>query len=159
MMKRAAQFAIILALCPALSFAQGRRDGTQGGRGGGGVSSGPAQVNEESALSLISIVLHLGDSQQQQLRAAFDAAVKTAMPIATQMEDDKTALFAAVISRKGEDEIEHLAEQQGAMTSQMLVLQAQTFAKLWAILNREQKSEVDNFVYANIRLFLPAFPQ
>ena len=158
MMKGAAPLAIILALCPALSFAQGMPDGTQGGLGGGGVS-GLVQVNEESALSLISIVLHLGDSQQQQLRTAFDAAAKAAAPIATQVEDGKAALFAAVKSGKSDGEIKHLAEQQGALTSQMLTLQAQTFAKLWAVLTSEQKSEVDDFIYANIRMFLPAFPQ
>jgi Spy/CpxP family protein refolding chaperone len=158
MMKRAAQFAVILALWPALSFAQGPRGGIQGGRAED-VSSRPALVNEESALHLISIVLRLSDSQQQQLREAFDAAVRTATPIAAQMEDLKGALFAAVRSGKSEDDIKNLAKQQGALTSQMLILQAQTFAKLWAILNSEQRSEVDHFVYDNIRLFLPAFPQ
>jgi Spy/CpxP family protein refolding chaperone len=159
MMKRAAPLAIILALCPALSFSQGLPDGTQDGLGGGGVSTAPVQVNEESALSLISIVLHLGDSQQQQLRAAFDAAAKAAAPIATQMEDGKAALFAAVTAGKSDAEIKNLAEQQGTLTSQMLMLQARTFAKLWAVLTSEQKSEVDDFIYANIRMFLPAFPQ
>lgn len=156
MMKRAAQFAILLALWPALSLAQSGRDGTQGG--GSGISS-RAQVNEGSALQLISIVLRLSDSQEQQLRGVFDAATASSTPIATRIEDGKAALFAAVKSGKSGDEIKAVAEQQGALTSQMLVLQAQTFAKLWAILNSEQKSAVDDFVYANIRLFLPAFPQ
>jgi hypothetical protein len=41
----------------------------------------------------------------------------------------------------------------------MLFLQAQTFAKLWALLDSQQKGLADDFVYSNIRLFLPASPQ
>ena len=113
-------------------------------------------MNEGSALLLISILLHLGDSQQQQLRTAFDAAVKTSTPITIQMEDGKAALFAAVKSGRSDAEIKSLAEQQGALASQMLVLQAQTFSKLLAILNSKQESHVDAFVFANMEEFLPA---
>jgi hypothetical protein len=149
MMKRMATLAIVLALCPAFSFAQGRRGGG-GVRGGGAVRGAAPQMTEESAVVLISALLQLNDSQQQQFRTAFDAAVKTAVPIAAQLEGGKAALFAAAKSGKTDDEIKHLADQQSALTSQILMLQAQTFMKLWAILSEQQKTEVDDFIYNNI---------
>lgn len=122
-----------------------------------GASLGPA--NEQSAQELITLVLRLNDSQQGQMRMAFDAAVKDAAPILDQMEHNKDALFAAVRSGKSEEEIRRLADEQGQLTSRMLLLQAQTFAKLWALLDSRQKGLADDFVFSNIRLFLPADPQ
>ena len=155
---------IMLALSPALAFAQGKSGATQAAAmsmpaPGAAASSVPGQANEQSALELLSFVLKLSDSQREQLRAAFDAALKDAAPIAPQMTDGKNALFMAVRSRKSDEEIKHIAAQQVALTSQMLLLQARTFANLWALLDDQQKPLVDDFVYSNIRLFLPAVPQ
>jgi hypothetical protein len=164
MVKRAAQFAMLLALCPILSFAQSGDQVTRGGLSSSTSSSSTSisssiETNEDSALSLLSIVLHLSDSQQQQLRAAFDLDVKAAMPIISQMDDSKTAFFQAIRSQRSEDEIKKLAEEQGKLTSQMLLLQSQAFARLWSVLNDEQRSQLDEFVYDNIRTFLPVCPQ
>ena len=159
MVKRAAQFAMLLAVCPILSFAQSGEQVTHEGPSAGISSSSSIETNEDSALSLLSIVLHLSDSQQQQVRAAFDVEVKTAVPIIAQMENSKTAFFQAIRSQRSEDEIKKLADDQGKLTSQMLMLQAEAFTKLWSILNEEQRSQVDGFVYDTIRTFLPASPQ
>jgi hypothetical protein len=155
--------AITLALCPALACAQSKSDAGQAmskavpGATTSSNSLGPA--NEQSALELITLVLKLNDSQQEQLHAAFNAALKEATPVAGEMAHRKNALFAAARSEKSDEEIKRLAEEQGKLTSRMLVLQAQTFAKLWALLDNQQKGLADDFVYSNIRLFLPADPQ
>jgi Spy/CpxP family protein refolding chaperone len=120
-MKQLAKLLIIMTLFSSLSFSQGRRGGAGGGR-----AHGPVQMDERTALNLFSALLNLNDAQQQQLHTAFDAAVKTAAPIATQMESNKDALFEAVKSGKSDDQIKTLAEQQGSLTSQMLTLQART---------------------------------
>ena len=158
--------AALLALCPALVRAQGKSGAAPSAAmsaptpGADATSSSSlGQANEQSALELLTLVLKLNDSQQEQLHAAFDAALKEATPIADQMEHAKDALFAAARSGKSEEEIRRLADEQGQLTSRMLFLQAQTFAKLWALLDSRQKGLADDFVYSNIRLFLPASPQ
>jgi hypothetical protein len=160
MLKRAAQLAGVLALCSVFSFAQTGHVVSIGPQAdtAAGTSDG-AQANEASALELLTLVLHLSDLQQRELRAAFDAALKTAAPISEKMQAHKSSLFEAVRSGKTEEQIKTLAAEQGALTSEILLLQAQTFAKLWSILNADQKSQVDDFVYGNIRLVLPASPQ
>ena len=154
---------IALALGPAIASPQSKSGAGQSissAAPGATVSHNSlGQANEQSALELITLVLKLNDSQQEQLHAAFDTALKEATPIAGQMEHDKDALFAAVRSGRNEEDIKPLADQQGKLTSRMLLLQAQTFAKLWALLDDQQKDLADDFVYSNIRLFLPADSQ
>ena len=157
--------ATTLALCPMLVRAQAKSGAAPSAAmsaptpGADTISSSLGRANEQSALQLITLVLKLNDSQQEQLHAAFDASLKQAAPIADEMEHAKDALFAAARSGKSEEEIRRLADEQGQLTSRMLFLQAQTFAKLWALLDNQQKGLADDFVYSNIRLFLPADPQ
>lgn len=160
MLKCAAQVALVLALCPVFWFAQTGHVAPVSlqAETAAGTSDG-AQANEASAVNLLTIVLRLNDSQQRELRAAFDAALRTAAPISAKLQAHKSSLFEAVKSGKTEEQIKTLATEQGALTSEMLVLQAQTFTKLWSILNADQKSQVDDFVYGNIRLVLPTSPQ
>jgi Spy/CpxP family protein refolding chaperone len=150
MMKRLAMFLIIVTLCLVASFAQGRR----GGFGGGRARGGPVQMDERTALDLLAVLLNLSDAQQQQLRTVFDAAVKAAAPIATQMASDKEAVVEAVKAGKSDAQVKTLAGQQASLSSQMLTLQAQTFAKMWAILRSDQKSHVDASMYDDIGALL-----
>jgi Spy/CpxP family protein refolding chaperone len=141
----------VAVLCPTLSFAQGRR-GTGGGRVRG--TGAPVQMDERTVLDLFSAILNLSDSQQQQLHAAFDAAVKTAAPISTQMENNNEAIFEAVKAGKSDDQVKTLAQQQASLSSQMLTLQAQTFSKTWAVLSSDQKARFDDLMYDDIGQFL-----
>lgn len=153
-MKRLAKLLIILTLCSVVSLAQGRRGGTRGGGARGGGRGGPVQMDERTALVLISALLSLSDSQRQKLTTIFDAAAQTAAPIATQIEASKDALFEAVKSEKSDDQIKTLAEQEGSLTSRILALQAQTFSKMWTLLEGDQKSKVDASIYGYIQDFL-----
>ena len=91
-------------------------------------------MTEQTALLVLSALLNLSDMQRMQLSSVFDATAKTAAPIAIQMEDNKEAIFEAVKSGKGDDQIRNLAAQQGSLTTQMMTLQGQTFLKMWAML-------------------------
>jgi hypothetical protein len=162
MKKRAVRFAIAVALmpvlCPARSVVQTGATAMQG-TSGATAPTAAARSNEESALQLISFVLQLSESQRDQLHEAFDQGLKDAAPIESQMERDKQAFNSAVLTGKSAEEIKRLAEHQGALTSQILLLQARTFENMLKILNEHQKTQVDDFVFKNIRLFLPACPE
>jgi len=147
---------LVVALCPTASFAQGRRGGFGGGGLGGGARGrgGPALMDERTVLGLFTAILNLSDSQQQQLRTAFDASVAAATPIATQMASAKQAVIDAVKAGKSEDQVKTLSGQEGSLSAQMLTLQAQTFSKMCAILNSDQKTQVDDLMYDDIGEFL-----
>ena len=159
MMKRLARFLIIVTLCLAASLAQGRR----GGFGEGRARGGPVHLDERTTLDLFAVLLHLSDAQQQQLHTVLDAAVQAAAPIATQMASTKEAVIEAVKAGKSAAQVKTLAGQHASLSSQMLTLQAQTFAQLWALLRSDQKSHVDTSMYDDLGALLantrpPLFP-
>jgi len=147
------------AFCPTLARAQGARGGRGGagiGRAGGGSAGrGTAQVmDEHTVVALFSALLNLSNSQRQQVQAAFDAAAQTAGPVAAQLQAGNDALFAAIKTGQSDGEIRNLATQQGALRSQLLVLQAETFSKACNILNSDQRNQVNSFLYDDIGDFL-----
>ena len=150
MRKRLVMILIIVTLCLAASLAQGRRSGFGEGRARGG----PVHMDERTALDVLAVLLHLSEAQQQQLHTIFAAAVQAATPIATQMASNKEAVVEAVKAGKSEAQVKTVAGQHASLSSQMLILQAQTFAKMWAILRSDQKSHVDTSMYDDIGALL-----
>lgn len=159
-MRGVAKLLLMVALCLAVVCAQGRRGGSGGGIGGGAFGGGgrgrgaSPVMDERTVLNLVAALLNLSDMQRQQVQTIFDAADRTAAPIAAQMESSKDALFDAVKMGKSDDEIKTLAAQQESLRTQILTLQAQTFAKMWALLTNDQKAQVDSFIYGEIGQFL-----
>jgi hypothetical protein len=140
---------ILLALSPAMAWAQGRR----GGGGRGGVGRGAVGTDERSVLLLLTALLSLSDAQQKQVGMIFDSAEMTAAPIAMQIKSSEAALFQAANSGK-DDQVKSLSDQIGSLTSQMRALQAQTLSRVVAILTADQKPKVDDFIYDDIGKFL-----
>jgi Spy/CpxP family protein refolding chaperone len=150
MLKRLAALIIITTLCSAVAPGRGERVQESSYQG----FLATPQMDEQSTIIIMTAILELTDAQQQQLRANFDDAVKTATPIVAQMQATKTALFEAAKSANNEDQIQKLGAQVGTQSSQLAILQAHTFAKLWAMLTDQQKSQVDSTMYEEIGEFL-----
>jgi Spy/CpxP family protein refolding chaperone len=148
-MKRLAILLAVASLFSAAAPAQHR-----GGRGGARGAHGAIQMDEQTTIIVLSALLDLDDSQNKQLKTIFDAAAQAAAPIVVQMDNSNDALYEAVKAGKSDDEIKTLAAKEGSLTSQMLTLEAQTFAKLYAILTKDQKSQVDASMYADVAEFL-----
>jgi Spy/CpxP family protein refolding chaperone len=154
---RMAKFLLITARCPAVVCAQGRRGGFHAGFGGRGRARGRAgysEMDEQTALDLVTALLNLTDMQRKQVGAIFDAAGKAAAPIAAQIQSPEDSLFDAVTTGKSDDEIKAIATKQESLRTQILILQAETFAKVWALLRNDQKTQVYSFVYDDIGQFL-----
>jgi hypothetical protein len=152
MLKRLAVLILIAAVCSAMAL--GRNERLQASSSQGGGNFDVPQMDEQSAIIIMTAILELNRGQQQQLRTNFDDALKTAAPIATQIAAAKDALFQAAKSGTSEDQIQKLAAQEGALESQMAVLQAHTFAKVWGMLTDQQKTQVDSTMFEQIGEFL-----
>jgi Spy/CpxP family protein refolding chaperone len=142
---------IVLSLSVVAADAQGRRGGARGGGGGRGAA---ISMDEQGTLLLLTALLDLTDAQRQQVRAVFDAAVEATRPLAAQATARADAIFQAVKSASSDDQIRQLVEQHGALTSQILAVQAQTFSKVWNLLTDVQKAKFDASMYADIGTFL-----
>jgi LTXXQ motif family protein len=155
-MKRLAIFlavTLLAILLPAPALAQARRGGARTG-GRGGMRGGGAAMDEHTTIIVLSALLDLDDAQQKKLKTILDAAIQIAAPLATQIDGANGALFDAVKSGQSDDEVETLASRAGSVTTQMLTLEAQTFSKVMGILTKDQKSQVDATMYADVAEFL-----
>jgi|HubBroStandDraft_5_1064220.scaffolds.fasta_scaffold247883_2 hypothetical protein len=124
-------------------------------RGGGGAGGRIApSIDEHTALIVFAGLLDLSDAQQSELEASFEAAIKTAAPLNTQIDSSKEEFYEAVKAGKTDQQIQTLADKQGTLTSELLDLQAQTFKKMVALLTADQKPKVDGTMFIDIGLFL-----
>ena len=82
------------------------------------------------------------DAQKQQARAAMQQARQNAQPVAQQLRANRQALAAAV---KANDvaRIHSLSAQQGHLQGQLLGIQSEARAKVYATLTPEQKAKAD----------------
>ena len=147
--KTIGRLVLVVALCAGSSLAQrGVRRGGMAGR------VGASSVTKEDVVELFVALLDLGDSQKQQLSTILDGAVQTAGSIQAQLDKGEQSLFETAKSGKSDSEIDKLADQQGSLISQMLSLQARSFAKICGMLNSDQQTKVDSFLYERIESLL-----
>ena len=132
------------------SLAQSRSERNGIGGGNGGASA----MNEEGTVSVLAALLNLNSSQQQQLQKILDDALASAKPIQDRLNGGKQPLFAAAQAADGDQQIEKIAGQQGALYAQITALQARTFSKMCKLLTKEQKTQINPTLYDMVETFL-----
>jgi Spy/CpxP family protein refolding chaperone len=94
-------------------------------------------------LARIAQQLNLTDTQKQQARSIFQQAREQAMPIRTQLKQNREALAAAVKNGQGDNEIQKLSKVEGNLLGQMTAIRTESAAKFYATLNPEQRTKAD----------------
>ena len=87
--------------------------------------------------------LGLTDAQKEQAKAIFDAARQSAEPFVAQLKQGHEATREAIKSGKSDQELQQLAERQGALMGQVAAVHTKAFAKFYALLTPEQKEKAD----------------
>lgn len=154
-MGRLVKLASIAVLCAALWVAQ-RAAGQATPTNGGVVTGVPP---EKQTTDLFNVLLDLSDAQQQKLREILDSAIQQARPLREKIYAREDSLFQAVKSGKNDEEIAKVAAEQANLSSQMQLLEAATFAKIYRTLNNQQQSKVDVFFYDQIVALLENGPR
>jgi hypothetical protein len=144
------RLALVCILSTGTVLAQ--RGSRRGGMMSGGTSA--STVTEEATVDMFVVLLELTDSQKEQLTAILDGAIQTAGPIQEQLSKERQSLFEAAKAGKGDSEINKMADHQGVLSSQMVALQARTFAKARNMLTSDQQAKIDSFLYDKIGAFL-----
>ena len=140
---------LVLVLCVGFVIAQrGVRRGGMGGRTGANAGT------KEDTVNLFSVLLDLNDSQKQQLSTILDGAIQSASLIQEQLHKAQQSLFEAAKAGASDSEINKAADQQGSLSSQMLSIQARSFAKVCNMLTNDQKAKSDSFIYDRIGILL-----
>lgn len=86
--------------------------------------------------------LNLTDAQKEQAKTIFSSARESNSALEQQMRDARQALNAAVKSGATDAQIDQLATKIGPLSAQLAAAQAKTFAKFYAILTPEQRTQL-----------------
>lgn len=119
----------LMSALPVMMYAQPRGPG-----GGGG-----------NRLDFLAGFLSLSETQKTQAQAIFDAAESAGETARGQMTAANDALKAAVKANAPDADLDRLAAAIGTIHGQMAGIQAKASAKLYAILNADQKAKYDTF--------------
>jgi Spy/CpxP family protein refolding chaperone len=92
--------------------------------------------------------LNLTDAQKEQAKAIFSSARESNHAVEQQMRDARQALNAAAKSGATDAQIDQLAAKIGPLSAQLAAAQAKTFAKFYAILTPEQRTQVGDQAFA-----------
>ncbi len=113
--------------------------GSRGGGGGGYIpSAGPSR---KSRMESLSEMLSLNKEQKKEVKAAMDDGQKEATPLREQMLKVREQLAEVIAAGKGQDEINAAVKSCAALQSEMAVVELKTFARIYSVLDREQKAK------------------
>lgn len=109
-----------------------------GGRGGGKLFASSFQI------AYMARHLDMTEEQKAQLRDVLDAARPEADRLADAMIDNRQSMKALRKSETfSEDEIRAIADQQGRLTADMIVLHARVRSQIGAILTPDQRERLE----------------
>ncbi len=86
--------------------------------------------------------LNLTDAQKQQAKSIFQGAREASQPLRQQLRDARQALDAAAKSGASDAQIDQLSAPLGPLTSQLTAIHTKAFAKFYALLTPEQRTQL-----------------
>jgi len=128
MSKRNKIIGIVMAgvLTSGLVMAQGRR-------------AGQGQMRKGA---LLAAYLDLDEGQRQKAKEIFEASREAAAPVREQLKQMRQAMHAAVTSGT-EQQIERIAQAQGALMAKAIVIHSKAMQEFYALLTPEQKQKAE----------------
>ena len=145
----AAAFAAGLALAQPGGSGEGVSGGGMGGGGsrngrggddmGGGM--GGMMPRRQSRLEMLEDKLKLKSDQKAEVERIFSAAAEKAAPVRDQLTKGRQVIAQAMLSKAGDDDIKKLLADYATVTAQMTGIEAEAFAKIYALLKPNQQGK------------------
>ncbi|MEM9301292.1 MAG: Spy/CpxP family protein refolding chaperone [Pseudomonadota bacterium] len=121
----------------------------RGGFGGAGRDHGVGIMRQLARVERLADQLDLTDSQREAARDAVDAAFDAARPILRELSDNRRDLRVLVREDAAEvDTVTAIAERQGDLVSELIVMRVNLRAELRGILTDEQIAQLENRIRA-----------
>jgi Spy/CpxP family protein refolding chaperone len=144
------------ALAAGLALAQpgGGSEGVSGGgMGGGGSRNGRGGMGDDmggmggmmprrqSRLEMLEDKLKLKSDQKAEVEKIFSAAAEKAGPVRDQLTKGRQVIAQAMLSKAGDDDIKKLLTDYATVNAQMTGIEAEAFAKIYALLKPNQQAK------------------
>jgi hypothetical protein len=85
--------------------------------------------------------LKLNKEQIEEVNSILRASLDKAGPLSAQLENSRAEIAGAIIGGKSPDDITKLMDAHTALEAQMDTIEAETFAKIYAMLKPNQQSK------------------
>ncbi len=128
----------VMALAAVMASGAFAQRGGGGGMRGGGFGGGFGAPNRPSKSEEIAKELKFNKDQKAELEAILNEARAQAQPLAAQINDGRVAIVQANVGNQPPDEA---IKKMAAINTQMLAIEASTFAKIMAKVEPKQKSK------------------
>jgi hypothetical protein len=138
---------LTVILAAGLASAQGGRGGGGGGGGeegmggGGGMGGGMPQMRRQSRQDMLFDKLKLNKEQKEQASQILSAAMEKAAPTRDLLNKGRIVIANAITGKAGEDEVKKMLGEYAAVSATMTGIEADVFAKLYALLKPNQQSK------------------
>jgi len=106
-----------------------------------GAPAGDPAARAERMKGFMAEYLNLTESQKQQAEQIFKAAREAAQPLRDQLKAGHTQMTDAIRAGKSDQELQAIADAQGALMAQVSGIHAKAAAKFYAILDPAQKEK------------------
>jgi hypothetical protein len=136
-------------LAAGLASAQDEMGGGGGSRGGGGgrggdeMGGGGGVRRRVGKLELFVDKLKLNNQQKEEAQRTLNAALERLGAPRAEMENRRAKIAGAIIDGKPAGEVAKLTAEFAEMSAQVMKIEADAFAKVWATLKPNQQSKAD----------------
>ncbi len=129
----------------AAGFASAQRGGGGGGEegmgGGGGMGGGMPQMRRQSRQDMLFDKLKLNKEQKEQAAQILSAAMEKAAPTRDSLSKGRIVIANAITGKASEDELKKMLGEYATVSATMTGIEADVFAKLYALLKPNQQSK------------------
>jgi len=103
--------------------------------------AGQHQMRQARMFDRLVSTLNLTDDQQQQVKSILQSAHQSSRPIAQQLRQDRQSLRAAIQAGKPDADLNQISGDIGSLTGQLTAMRSKTFAKIYALLTPDQRTQ------------------
>ena len=132
-----------------------RGGGGSEGMGRGDISPGGAIQRRQSKLDLFADKLKLKSDQKSQVETIFSSANEKAAPVRDQLNKGRQVIAQALLSKASDDDIKKLLADYATVSAQMTGIEADAFAKVYALLKPNQQAKAAQAFELMAGMFYP----
>jgi hypothetical protein len=166
-----ARLMLTVLLASGLAVAQrgggggGMGGGEEGGMGGGGgmgagagggmEGGGAPRAQRQTPAEVFMNKLKLKQDQQEEAVKILSEAVQKARPVITQINQGRQMIATSLLQKKTDEEMKPLMEAFTKVNIQMATMQADAFAKVYALLKPNQQKNAGQAFELMHSIFMP----
>jgi Spy/CpxP family protein refolding chaperone len=126
--------------------------GDMGGMGGGG----GMMPKRQSKLDIFCDKLKLKSDQKSQVETIFSAANEKAVPVRDQLNKGRQVIAQAILAKASDADVNKLLAEYATVSAQMTGIEADAFAKVYALLKPNQQAKAGPAFELMAGMFYPA---